>query len=61
MLRLAILGVNFPSVTVLLPDAPPRWQAFFEGAFAHEEEERAETVVEFRRRLRECLESDSSN
>jgi tRNA A-37 threonylcarbamoyl transferase component Bud32 len=61
MLRLAILGVNFPPVTVLLPDAPPRWQVFFEGAFAHEEEERAETVVEFRRRLRDCLESDSSN
>jgi tRNA A-37 threonylcarbamoyl transferase component Bud32 len=55
MLRIAILGVNFPPVTELLSDAPDRWQAFFETAFAHEEERRPETVAEFWTKLRDCL------
>jgi tRNA A-37 threonylcarbamoyl transferase component Bud32 len=60
MLRIAILGMNFPPVRELLPDAPPRWQAFFEGAFAHDEDDRSETVAEFWRGLRECLEGDTA-
>ena len=57
MRQSAIIGVNFPPVTELLPDAPPRWQTFFEGAFAHLEEQRAESVAVFWKELRECLES----
>jgi tRNA A-37 threonylcarbamoyl transferase component Bud32 len=56
MLRNAILGMNFLPVRVLLPDAPLRWHSFFEGAFAHDEERRAETVTEFWKELRESLE-----
>jgi len=58
-LRIAILGTHFPPVTVLLPDAPIRWQAFFEGAFAHEEEQRPNSVAEFWRELRKCLAGDA--
>ena len=57
-LRIAILGTHFPPVIELLPDAPRRWQAFFEGAFAHEEEQRAKSVAEFWRELRNCLEGN---
>ena len=60
ILQGAIMGMNFPPVTELLPNAPPRWQTFFEGAFAHVEERRAETVAEFWKELRECLESDAA-
>jgi len=60
ILQGAIMGMNFPPVTELLPNAPPRWQTFFEGAFAHIEERRAETVAEFWKELRECLESDAA-
>lgn len=55
MLRSAIMGVNFPPVTALSPDAPLRWQAFFEKSFAHVEENRPESVVVFWKELRECL------
>jgi serine/threonine-protein kinase len=55
-LRIAILGTHFPPVTELWPDAPHRWQAFFERAFAHEEEQRAQSVTEFWREFRNCLE-----
>jgi tRNA A-37 threonylcarbamoyl transferase component Bud32 len=57
-LRIAILGTHFPPVTELWPDAPLRWQAFFEGAFAHEEEQRAQSVAEFWGELRNCLEGN---
>jgi tRNA A-37 threonylcarbamoyl transferase component Bud32 len=57
-LRIAILGIHFPPVTELWPDAPLRWQAFFEGAFAHDEELRAQSVAEFWRELRNCLENN---
>jgi serine/threonine-protein kinase len=60
MLRNAILGMNFLPVRVLLPDAPLRWHAFFEGAFAHDEERRTETVTEFWKELRESLEDDAA-
>jgi eukaryotic-like serine/threonine-protein kinase len=56
-LRIAILGMNFPPVTELLPDAPLQWQGFFEGAFAHDEEQRPESVAKFWEELRGCLES----
>jgi len=56
ILQGAIMGMNFPPVTEVLPEAPPRWQEFFEGAFAHVEERRAESVAVFWQRLRECLE-----
>jgi len=56
ILQGAIMGMNFPPVTEVLPEAPPQWQAFFEGAFAHVEERRAESVAVFWQRLRECLE-----
>ncbi len=50
------MGMNFTPVTEVLPEAPPRWQEFFEGAFAPVEERRAESVAVFWQRLRECLE-----
>jgi tRNA A-37 threonylcarbamoyl transferase component Bud32 len=56
ILQGAIMGMNFAPVTEVLPEAPPRWQAFFEGAFAHREERRAESVAVFWKELRECLE-----
>jgi serine/threonine protein kinase len=61
MLRNAILGGNFPPVTELLPDAPARWQEFFEIAFAHDEERRPETVKELCKELRECLKPETTN
>ncbi len=56
ILQGAIMGMNFAPVTEVLPEAPARWQAFFEGAFAHREERRAESVAVFWQELRECLE-----
>jgi tRNA A-37 threonylcarbamoyl transferase component Bud32/MFS family permease len=55
ILQNAIMGTHFPPVTELLPDAPLRWQAFFERAFAHVEEERAESVAMFWKELQDCL------
>jgi eukaryotic-like serine/threonine-protein kinase len=55
LLQTAIMGVNFPSVQAFVPDAPSRWQEFFEGAFAHEQGNRAGTVAEFWQGLQECL------
>jgi len=60
-LRNAILAVNFPPVTELLPDAPGQWQAFFESAFAREEEQRAKSVAEFWKELRACLEGEAAS
>jgi serine/threonine-protein kinase len=61
ILQGAIMGMNFPPVTEVLPEAPPRWQEFFEGAFAHAEEGRAESVAVFWQRLRECLEGGAGS
>jgi eukaryotic-like serine/threonine-protein kinase len=55
MLEGAIMGVNFQPVTGRLPDAPLRWQSFFERAFAHIEEERPESVRVFWNELQHCL------
>jgi serine/threonine-protein kinase len=59
-LRSAILGVSFPPVTELLPEAPSQWQAFFEGAFARDQERRAESVAVFWKELRACLEGGAA-
>jgi len=59
-LRIAILGVNFPPITELIADAPLGWQAFFESAFAHDEEQRPESVAEFWKKFRECLEGGTA-
>jgi eukaryotic-like serine/threonine-protein kinase len=59
MLESAIMGVNFPPVGGLLPEAPPTWQAFFEGTFTHAEEKRADSVAMFWKQLRECLEPEA--
>jgi tRNA A-37 threonylcarbamoyl transferase component Bud32 len=59
MLQAAIMGTNFPPVTELLQGAPLRWQKFFESAFAHDEEERAESVAAFWNQLRDCLEASA--
>lgn len=56
MLESAIMGVNFPAISGLLPDAPPQWQEFFESAFAHEEADRPGSVDVFWRKLCLCLE-----
>ena len=56
MLQAAIMGTNFRPVTELLQDAPLQWQKFFESAFAHDEDERAESVAAFWNQLRDCLE-----
>jgi eukaryotic-like serine/threonine-protein kinase len=55
LLQSAIMGVNFPPVHEQLPDAPPRWQQFFESAFAPDEEKRPGTVAEFWQGLQQCL------
>jgi len=56
-LQSSIMGVNFPPVTRLLPDASPRWQAFFERAFSQDEEDRVASVASFWGELRACLET----
>jgi serine/threonine protein kinase len=55
LLQSAIMGAIFPPVTALLPDAPARLQKFFEGAFAHVEDDRPESVAVFSKELREYL------
>jgi serine/threonine protein kinase len=56
MLESAIMGVNFPPVAGVMPEAPPSWQAFFERTFTHAEEKRADSAAMFWKQLRECLE-----
>lgn len=58
MLQSSIMGVNFPPVISLLPDAPPHWQVFFQRAFAHIEEDRVASVASFWNELRDCLQTD---
>jgi serine/threonine-protein kinase len=54
-LHSAIMGVNFPEVVTLVPEAPGKWQEFFLRAFAHLEEKRPESVDVFWRELKDCL------
>jgi serine/threonine-protein kinase len=60
MLQSSIKGVNFPSVTSLVPEAPPRWQAFFERVFAHVEKDRVGSVALFWQELLDCLQTGLS-
>lgn len=55
MLQSAIMGVSFAPVSEALPDAPSRWQAFFDRTFAHLEENRPESVAVFWEELRKSL------
>jgi serine/threonine-protein kinase len=54
-LQSAILGLKFPEVGALVPDAPGKWQDFFARAFANEEEQRPESAEVFWRELRESV------
>jgi tRNA A-37 threonylcarbamoyl transferase component Bud32 len=54
-LRSAILGVAFPKVGMLVPEAPDRWQDFFVRAFEPLEEQRPQSVEMFWEEMQECL------
>jgi serine/threonine protein kinase len=54
-LQSAILGLDFPEVSSLIPGAPTRWQEFFIRAFAPVEGERPASVAVFWAELQECL------
>jgi eukaryotic-like serine/threonine-protein kinase len=54
-LQSAILGLKFPEVGALVPEAPGKWQDFFARAFAIEEEQRPESAEVFWRELRESV------
>jgi len=54
----AILGLQFPEVGTLVPEAPARWQEFFARAFAKEEAERPESAEVFWRELRRSVGED---
>ena len=49
------MGVNFAPVFEQLPDAPERWQVFFQKTFARVEENRPESVAVFWEELRKSL------
>ena len=51
----SIKGVQFAALSEHLPDAPAKWQRFFERAFAPEEGKRADSVTTFWRELQEAL------
>ena len=51
----AILEIDFPRVASLNPDAPQRWQEFFDRLFAREQALRPESVAIFWENLRSCL------
>jgi hypothetical protein len=51
----AIKGVRFSPVTEAKPSAPKSWQAFFERAFAPNEEDRPDSVTVFWSELRTAL------
>jgi serine/threonine-protein kinase len=55
LLENAIKGVRFVPLAENMPDAPPRWQTFFERAFAPNEEDRPESVTAFWNELRDAL------
>jgi tRNA A-37 threonylcarbamoyl transferase component Bud32 len=56
-LQSAIMGINFPELTTLMPDAPAKWQQFFARAFAHLEDNRPQSIEVFWSELRQCLQS----
>ena len=54
----AILKIDFPRVASLNPDAPQRWQEFFDRMFAREQALRPESVDAFWEDLKSCLSAD---
>ena len=54
-LQSAIMGINFPEVATLVPEAPSTWQEFFARAFAHLEDDRPQSVEVFWTELKQCL------
>jgi eukaryotic-like serine/threonine-protein kinase len=54
-LQCAILGLKFPGVGTLVPEAPRKWQEFFARAFAKEEGDRPESAEVFWRELMESV------
>jgi eukaryotic-like serine/threonine-protein kinase len=56
-LQSAILEGSFPSVTSLVPQAPPRWQEFFDRALARSQDDRPASIAEFRTDLHSCFSS----
>jgi tRNA A-37 threonylcarbamoyl transferase component Bud32 len=55
-LQSTIMGINFPEVATLVPEAPAKWQQFFARAFSHLEENRPESIEIFWTELKQCLE-----
>jgi len=55
-LQSSIMGINFPEVTTLVPEAPAKWQEFFASSFSHIEENRPATVESFWTELKQSLE-----
>jgi len=55
MLENAIKGAKFPPLSEVAPEAPQRWQAFFERAFAPNEDDRPESVSVFWDELQAAL------
>jgi tRNA A-37 threonylcarbamoyl transferase component Bud32 len=53
----AIFEAIYPPVSSLVPHAPPRWQEFFNRAFARSENDRPGSIDEFWAELRSCFSS----
>jgi len=53
----AIFESIYPPVSSLIPQAPPRWQEFFNRAFARSENDRPGSIDEFWADLRSCFSS----
>jgi len=56
-LQNAILAGSFPLVSSLVPQAPPRWQEFFDRALARSPEARPGSAAEFWADLQSCFSS----
>jgi tRNA A-37 threonylcarbamoyl transferase component Bud32 len=56
-LQSAILEGNFPAVSSLFPQAPPRWQEFFDRALARSPDDRPGSIAEFWADLQSCFSS----
>jgi serine/threonine-protein kinase len=56
-LQNAILEGSFPPVSSLIPQAPPRWQEFFNRALARSENERPGSIAELWADLQSCFSS----
>jgi serine/threonine-protein kinase len=56
-LQSAILEGSFPPVSSLVPQAPPRWQEFFDRALAPSPDDRPASIAEFWADLHSCFSS----